>query len=40
MDFKGIEDNGKDLLTITKDPWASIKRHFIENINFKGLKQT
>ena len=39
MDFKGTDNNGKDLLTIRKDPWAEskdlIKRHFTQKNDFQ-----
>ena len=47
MDFKGTDNNAKDLLTIRKDPWAEskyyLKRPFIEKSipkNLKGPKRT
>ena len=36
MDFNGTHNNGKDLLTNRKDPWAESKDL---KINFQGLKK-
>ena len=41
MDFKGTPNNGKDLLTSRKDPWAEsqdLKRPVIEKSISKDLK--
>ena len=44
MDFKGTHNNGKDLLTNRKDPWAESKgliiKPFYRKIYFQGLKRT